>query len=203
MSQFNPQFDEYIEKSADFARPIMEYLREIIHETCPDVEEIMKWAIPHFDYKGDMMCILAGYKNHCSFSLYKAELMSDAKIIASVKAGQKMGYMDKIKSLSDLPAKEILVAYIKEAMALNENGVKKAKPVSEKPKVIEVPDYFAEILAATPPVKEIFESKSPSYRKDYLVWIIDAKTEATRQKRIEQSLEWIAEGKDRFWQYKK
>ena len=203
MSQFNPQFDEYIEKSADFAKPVMNYLRDIIHETCPEVEEIMKWAIPHFDYKGDMMCILAAYKNHCSFSLYKAELMSDAKIIASVKAGQKMGYMDKIKSLSDLPAKEILVAYIKEAMVLNEIGAKKARPVSEKPKVIEVPDYFSEILAATPSVKEIFESKSPSFRKDYLVWIIDAKTEATRQKRIEQSLEWIAEGKDRFWQYKK
>ena len=203
MSKFNPQFDEYIEKSADFAKPIMEYLRQIIHETCPEVEEIIKWGNPHFDYKGDMMCILAGYKNHCSFSLYKAELMSDTKIIESVKAGQKMGYMDKIKSLSDLPAKETLVAYIKEAMVLNENGVKKAKPVSEKPKVIEVPDYFSEALTANPVVKEIFESKSASFRKDYLVWITDAKTEATRQKRIEQSLEWIAEGKGRFWQYEK
>jgi uncharacterized protein YdeI (YjbR/CyaY-like superfamily) len=203
MSQFNPQFDEYIEKSADFAKPIMAYLRQIIHETCPEVEEIMKWAIPHFDYKGDMMCILAAYKNHCSFSLYKAELMNDAEIIASVKAGQKMGYMDKVKSLSDLPARETLVAYIKEAMVLNENGVKKAKPVAEKPKVIEIPDYFSEILAAMPQVKEIFESKSQSFRKDYLVWITDAKTEATRQKRIEQSLEWIAAGKGRFWQYEK
>ncbi|MEZ2335750.1 YdeI family protein [Mucilaginibacter sp. RCC_168] len=203
MSKFNPQFDEYIEKSADFAKPIMEYLRQIIHETCPEVEEIIKWGNPHFDYKDDMMCILAGYKNHCSFSLYKAELMSDTKIIESVKAGQKMGYMDKIKSLSDLPAKETLVAYIKEAMALNENGVKKAKPVSEKPKVIEVPDYFSEKLATNPSAKEIFESKSASFRKDYLVWITDAKTEATRQKRIEQSMEWIAEGKGRFWQYEK
>jgi len=203
MSKFNPQFDEYIEKTADFAKPIMEYLRQIIHETCPEVEEIIKWGIPHFDYKGDMMCILAGYKNHCSFSLYKAELMSDTKIIESVKAGQKMGYMDKLKSLSDLPAKETLVAYIKEAMVLNENGVKKAKPVSEKPKVIEVPDYFSEKLATNPLAKEIFESKSSSFRKDYLVWITDAKTEATRQKRIEQSLEWIAEGKGRFWQYEK
>ena len=203
MSKFNPQFDEYIEKTADFAKPIMEYLRQIIHETCPEVEEIIKWGIPHFDYKGDMMCILAGYKNHCSFSLYKAELMSDTKIIESVKAGQKMGYMDKLKSLSDLPAKETLVAYIKEAMVLDENGVKKAKPVSEKPKVIEVPDYFSEKLATNPLAKEIFESKSSSFRKDYLVWITDAKTEATRQKRIEQSLEWIAEGKGRFWQYEK
>ncbi|MBB6109353.1 YdeI/OmpD-associated family protein [Mucilaginibacter lappiensis] len=203
MSKFNPQFDEYIEKSADFAKPIMEYLRQIIHETCPEVEEIIKWSIPHFDYKGDMMCILASYKHHCSFSLYKAENMIDSKIVESVKAGQKMGYMDKLKSLSDLPAKETLIAYIKEAMILNENGIKKAKPLSEKPKVIEVPDYFTEKLATNSLAKEVFESKSSSFRKDYLVWITDAKTEATRQKRMEQSLEWIAEGKGRFWQYEK
>src|SRR5436305_5695422 len=103
MTQFNPQFDDYIAESADFAKPILEYLRTIIHETCPGVEEIMKWGLPHFDYKGDMMCILAAYSKHCSFSLYKAELMSDPKLIESVKAGKKMGYMDKIKSLSDLP----------------------------------------------------------------------------------------------------
>ena len=203
MSKFNPKVDDYIAKSADFAKPILEYLRKIIHSTCPEVEEVIKWGIPHFDYKGDMMCILASYKQHCSFSLYKAELMSDPKLIESVKAGQKMGYMDKIKTLSDLPAKKTLVAYIKEAMALNENGVKKVAPKSREPKVIEAPDYFSEKLAANPKAKEIFETKSASFRKDYLIWITDAKTEATRQKRIEESLEWIAEGKGRFWQYEK
>jgi uncharacterized protein YdeI (YjbR/CyaY-like superfamily) len=178
-------------------------LRKIIHETCPEVEEVMKWGNPHFDYKGDMMCIFAAYKKHCSFSLFKAELMSDPKLIESVKAGKKMGYMDKITSLADLPEKAVLVAYIKEAMALNETGVKKVKPKAEQPKVIEVPDYFNEKLATNPLAKEIFENKPTSFRKDYLIWITGAKTEATRQARMEQSLEWIAEGKGRFWQYEK
>src|SRR6478752_6771645 len=106
MSKLNPQVDAYIAKSADFAKPILEHLRKVIHDTCPDVEEVIKWGIPHFDYKGDMMCILAAYKKHCSFSLFKAELMKDPKLIESVKAGQKMGYMDKLTALSDLPATE-------------------------------------------------------------------------------------------------
>ncbi|SHM82094.1 YdeI/OmpD-associated family protein [Mucilaginibacter sp. OK098] len=206
MPQLNPQFDDYIAKSADFAKPILEYLRKIIHETCPGVEEIMKWGLPHFDYKGDMMCILAAYKKHCSFSLYKAELMSNPKLKENAKPGQTMGNMDKLTSLSDLPEKAVLVAYIKEAMVLNETGVKKTKPKaekSEKPQVIEVPDYFSEKLATNPAAKEIFENKSQSFRKDYLIWITGAKTEATRQNRMEQSLEWIAEGKGRFWQYEK
>lgn len=203
MTKFNPEVDAYIAKSADFAKPILEYLREIIHNNCPDVEEFIKWGIPHLDYKGDMMCILASSSKHCSFSLYKAELMSDPKLLESVKNGQKMGYMDKIKAFSDLPSEETLVTYIKEAMDLNEKGIKKSKPVSDKPKVLEMPDYFAEKLAANPEAKEIFETKSASFRKDYLAWIIDAKTEDTRQKRMEQSLEWISEGKGRFWQYQK
>ncbi len=203
MKQSNLKVDEYISKSADFAKPILEYLRQVIHDTCPNVEEVMKWGIPHFDYKGDMMCILASYKKHCSFSLYKAALMTDPKLIESVKAGQKMGYMDKIKTQSELPARKVLVAYIKEAMALNEKGIKKERPKSEKPKVIETPDYFTAMLKTRPKAKEIFETKSASFRKDYIIWISDAKTEATRQKRIEQALEWISQGKGRFWQYEK
>ena len=203
MEQFNKKVDAYIARSEAFARPILEHLRKLIHEACPEVEEVIKWGIPHFDYKGDMMCILAAYKGHCSFSLFKAGLMSDPKLIESVKAGQKMGYMDKIKTLSDLPAKKVLVAYIKEAMTLNEKGVKKTKPKSEKPKVIEVPDYFTKKLATNPLAKGIFESKSASFRKDYIIWITDAKTDATREKRMEEALEWIAEGKSRFWKYEK
>ena len=203
MKKINPKVEAYIAKSADFAKPILNYLREIIHATCPDVEEEIKWGIPHFDYKGDMMCILAAYKNHCSFSLYKAELMNDTKIKESVKEGKKMGYMDKIKTLSDLPAKKILIAYIKEAMTLNEAGVKKQKPAKEKSAEVEAPAYFLDALKKNARAKKVFESKSPSFRKEYSKWIIDAKTEDTRQKRIEQTLGWIAEGKGRFWQYVK
>jgi uncharacterized protein YdeI (YjbR/CyaY-like superfamily) len=111
--------------------------------------------------------------------------------------------LGKMTLLSDLPSDKQLVAYIKEAMALNENGVKLAPRKSEKPKDIAIPNYFAKELAAKPKAKKIFDSKSDSFRKDYLVWITDAKTETTRQKRIEESMEWIAEGKGRFWKYEK
>ncbi|MES2779064.1 MAG: YdeI/OmpD-associated family protein [Bacteroidota bacterium] len=203
MPQFNPAVDAYIAKSADFAKPILEHLRQLIHDTCPEAEEVVKWGYPHFDYKGDMMCILGSFKNHCSFSFYKAELMSDPKIKASVKSGQRMGYMNKLTSLSDLPPKKVLVTLIKEAMVLNESGVKKTRPKSDKPKVVEVPDFLTTALAANKKAKQVFESKSDSFRKEYIGWITDAKTEATRQKRMEQALEWIAEGKGRFWQYAK
>lgn len=130
-------------------------------------------------------------------------MMKDKVIQDSVKAGNKFGYMDKVKALADLPENKVLVAYIKEAMVLNESGVKMARAKYDKPKVLEVPDYFEKALSVNKAAKEVFYGKSDSFRNVYIVWITDAKTEDTRQKRIDQSLEWIAEGKGRFWQYAK
>jgi uncharacterized protein YdeI (YjbR/CyaY-like superfamily) len=203
MAQINKKVTDYIAKSEEFAKPILEHLRQIVQETCPEAEEDIKWGTPHYSYKGDHLVMFAGFKNHCSFSIYKAEFLKDKEITESVKAGKKFGYMDKLKSVTELPSKKVLVSLIKEAMTINEQGIKKVIAVSDKPKVIETPDYFLKTLNANKKAKAVWESKSNAYRKDYLVWIIDAKTDATRQKRIEQSLELIAGGKGRFWQYEK
>lgn len=204
MANYTKEVDAYLAKMADFAKPILTHLREIIHTTCPEVEESIKWGTPHYSYKGDHLCMMAGFKQHCSFSLYKAELMKDPEIQDSVKTGKKFGYMDKVKAMSELPSKKVLVAYLKEAMELNASGAKKSKPVKEKPAVdVVAPKEFLEALKRNTQANAIFESKSPSFRKNYIIWMADAKTDETRRKRVEQSLEWIAEGKDRFWQSKK
>ncbi len=92
--------------------------------------------------------------------------------------------MDKIKDISELPDKKILIAYLKEAMELNASGTAKPKPIKEKPTVaVEPPEAFLEALQKDPKANAFFESKSPSFRKNYIVWVADAKTEETRQKK--------------------
>lgn len=204
MAQFNSKVDEYIANSEAFAQPILEHWRQLVHDHCPEMVEAIKWSIPHFDYKGDFMCVMASYKSHCSFSFIKAELMSDPRLKESKNLKPIQRFLGKIKTLSDLPPDEEFIAFIKEAMDLNEKGIKVTPPVkSDAPKVFELPDYFAEKLADNPKAKEVFDSKSDSFRKDYIIWITDAKTDATRQKRMDESLEWISEGKGRFWKYDK
>jgi len=204
MKQFNRKVDEYIAKSADFAQPILRHLRQIIHDNCPGVEEDIKWGTPHYSYNGDHLCMMAGFKNHCSFSLYKAELMKDKALQDSVKAGKKFGYMDKIKDLSELPSKKILVGYLKEAMEINAKGIAKPRPVNEKGKTqVIAPLAFTNALKKNKKASSVFESKSPSFQKEYIKWIAEAKTDETGNKRIKQAIEWIEEGKGRFWQYQK
>lgn len=195
--------DAYAEQAEDFAKPILAHLRALIHATCPDAVEEIKWGIPHFDYKGEMLCIFAAYKKHCSFSFWKEALMNDARLKQNSGLAAAKRFMGHLTTLADLPSDGELTGWIQEAMLLNERGVKLPPRKTEGPKEVGIPAGFAAALAGRPEVKAIFDGKSASFQKEYNVWIGEAKTEATRAKRIEESLSWIAEGKGRFWKYGK
>ena len=203
MAQHDEKVSEYIAASADFAQPILKHWRQLIHENCPEAIEAIKWSIPHFDYKGDFMCVMASYKNHCSFTFIKAELMSDSRLKESKSLKPIQRFMGKITSLADLPPDQEFIKFLQEAMVLNEKGIKIVVEKSDKPKVYETPDYFELRLQKNPIAKEIFESKSNSFRKEYIIWISEAKTEETRQKRMDEAVDWISEGKSRFWKSEK
>lgn len=202
---YNSDVDAYIANSEDFAKPILEHWRRLIHENCPDAKETIKWSLPHFDYKGDNMCVMASYKNHCSFTFLKGELMTDLRLKANKDLKPIQRFLGKISKIGDLLPEDEFIGMLKEALQLNENGIKikRDKPESDKPRVLETPDYLLSAFVANPKAKEVFESKSDSFRKEYIVWSADAKTDETRQKRINEALEWIAEGKGRFWKHKK
>ena len=199
----DPKVDEYVNNSADFAKPILVHLRKLVHTTCPDVEETWKWSFPNFTYKGAILCSMAAFKQHCSFGFWKASLMDDPDGILLAQGDSGMGSLGKITNLKDLPKDAILKKYIKSAMRLNEEGIKKAptvKPIEKKE--ITTPSYFVDALADNPDAKAVFDTFSYSNRKEYIEWFEDAKTEVTRDKRVAQAIEWIAEGKTRNWKYK-
>jgi uncharacterized protein YdeI (YjbR/CyaY-like superfamily) len=203
MLNLTPAFDAYHDQAAPFARPIFAHVRMLLHVTCPALVEDMKWSIPHFDYHGAMMCAFTAYAAHCSLSFFKEPLMADPRFQGNADLPAAKRFMGKITTLADLPSDADLIGFIQNAMALNEQGIKLPPRPAAAPKVIAMPDAFAAALAAHPAAKAVFDAGSDSYRKDYLVWINDAKTDATRQKRIGEAVGWIADGKRRFWKYDK
>lgn len=202
MGKHSINVDEYIEKSPDFAKPILNYLREIIHEACPDAEEAIKWKFPTFMYKGKILCSITAFKQYCSMGFWLHQEMKTLQEIETTAEKSSMFSLGKITRLEDLPSPPQLKRAIKEAMELTDMGVKMKKAPPSKIEM-EIPDYFQSALDTQPKAKEIFEKASPSFRKEYIAWLTEAKTEATRNKRLEQSLEWIAEGKGRNWKYQK
>jgi uncharacterized protein YdeI (YjbR/CyaY-like superfamily) len=195
--------DRYIEKSLNFAKPILKHLRKLVHKACPQVEETIKWGFPHFEYRG-MLCGMASFKQHCVFGFWKATLLTDRNKILNPVGETAMGQFGKIRTLQDLPADEILIDYIKEAVKLNEDGIK----IEKKPKIcekqpIDIPDDFLLAIQNNKNAVTNFSNFSNTYKKEYIEWITDAKTEKTRHKRIATAIEWIIEGKSRNWKYMK
>ncbi|QNN43289.1 YdeI/OmpD-associated family protein [Pedobacter roseus] len=196
------QVDQYIINSAEFAIPILDHLRNLVHKADARIEEKIKWGMPFFDYKGTV-CHMASFKHHCAFGFWKGSLMNDEYGIFKERS-EAMGLLGKITSFKDLPSDEILIAYIQQAIKLNEDNVKlPQKPKSLQNKALIIPEYFMEALNEVPEALAVFQNFSPSNKKDYILWLEEAKTEATRIKRLETTLEWLAEGKTRMWKYKK
>jgi len=204
MIKKDSRVDEYIAASAPFARPILDHLRQLIHKACPEVEEKMKWSFPHFDYKG-VFCSMAGFKEHCAFNFWKANLIPDPHNLFKEGSMRAMGQFGRIRSLKDLPNDRIILQYLKEAMKLNDAGTKRTtrRPTEEEKQDLAIPDELLAALKKNKKAKETFDRFTYSHRKEYTEWINEAKTEATRNKRIETTIEWLSEGKARNWKYQK
>jgi uncharacterized protein YdeI (YjbR/CyaY-like superfamily) len=190
-----PRVDDYVAKSADFAKPILEYLRDTVHGACPEVEETLKWRTPTFMYAGSILCSMAAFKDHCSFHFWKGELLygrDDAGVADSLHA---------VTKVTDLPPKRQLVGYIKQAMKLNAAGVTVPKTPSAPAPELAVPADLSAALKANRKAARSFEAFSPSHRREYIEWITEAKREDTRQRRVAQAIEWLADGKPRNWKY--
>jgi uncharacterized protein YdeI (YjbR/CyaY-like superfamily) len=167
------------------------------------VEEKIKWGMPFFDYKGEGLCNMASFKQHCAFGFWKASLMKDKKLIENAKGETAMGHFGKITSLKDLPSDATIMRYIKEAMKLNDEGIKVEKKKPTSAKEVQPPDYFFKELKKNKAAQKTFEAFSPSNKKEYVMWITEAKSEATRNSRMTTAIEWMAEGKPRNWKYMK
>ena len=197
MGSKDPRVDAYIAKSAEFARPILTHLRKQVHQHCPDASETIKWGMPHFDYHGGIFCNMAAFKQHCAFGFWLGDLLK-----VDTGLGKAMGDFGRITSLEDLPGDKELAKIIKAAMKLHDAGAKiPAREKTAEKKVLVVPPDFMAAVKKNKKAFATFDAFSYSKKKEYVEWFTEARTEATRDKRLAEAIEWMAEGKSRHWKY--
>ena len=197
MPSHDPRVDAYIAKSADFARPILKEIRARVHAACPQVEETIKWGMPSFVHAGAILCGMAAFKQHASFGYWKhALVMGEAE-------RDGMGSYGRLACVRDLPPKARMQADLRKAMKLNEDGVKPERRKSAPRPAPEVPGELASALEKNKAAKATFDAFAPGCRREYIEWIVEAKREETRAKRLAQALEWMAQGKRRNWKYER
>jgi uncharacterized protein YdeI (YjbR/CyaY-like superfamily) len=194
MGARDPRVDAYIASSADFAKPILKHLRDLVHAACPDAQETVKWQSPSFEYQG-LLCGMAAFKEHCTFGFWKHELL------LGERNGEAMGSFGRITSLNDLPPDRTLSGLIKKAAKLNVDGVKTPRKAAAAKPPLAVPAFLATALKKNAAARKSFDAFSPSHKREYVEWLTEAKTDATRDKRLVTALAWMAEGKSRNWKY--
>ena len=200
MGERDPRIDAYIAKAAPFARPILEHLRALVHATCPEADETIKWGMPFFVSGGASLCHMAAFKRHAAFGFWR-----HGEVMGGERPAEGMGSFGKLATLDDLPPKDALATLIRRAAALNASGTKPTRATAEKTPapLPEMPADFAAALDAAPAARRTWDAFAPSHRREYLDWILGAKRADTRAKRIAQAVEWLAEGKSQHWKYGK
>jgi hypothetical protein len=181
-TNLSPEFDAYIANAAKFAQPILKRIRKLFHQACPEIQEELKWGQPTFTYKG-IVGGMAAFKQHMSFGFWKEKLLSDPYNLFS--SGREAGmFGTKLTDISELPPDDVLIAYICEAVALNEAGKTIPRPKkSAARKELVIPDALTAALAKNKKARVTFEAFSYSHKKEYI--------------------EWLTEGKSRNWKHKK
>jgi len=193
----DPRVDDYIAKSAPFARPILRRIRAAVHAGCPEVEETMKWSFPHFMHHG-ILCSMASFKEHCAFGFGKEEVMTGTNGPGGITTAQ----FGRVTSVKDLPARSAFLRLVREAAKLNEDGAKPpVPPVSDKSRTVRAPADLLAALKNNARARAAYDEMSPSHKREYIEWVTEAKRDETRKQRVAAAVEWMAEGRIRNWKY--
>src|SRR5262249_45763586 len=152
--------------------------------------EGLKWSSPFYMHKG-IVCMSPAFKNHCAFMFWHAEMR---KQLRAQFDKATLASWRKMTDVKQLPPKATLVKLIKQAVAINESGIKPPKRVAKDPDSLVVAADFQKALKGNKTAAEVFADFSYSHRREYMRYIDEAKKPETRARRIEQSVQMIARG---------
>ena len=197
MATRDRRVDAYIAKSAEFARPILIHLRDVVRSACPDAEETIRWGMPHFLHHG-LLCRMAAFKQHCAFGFWRRAQL----VRGGAREAQALGQFGRITWIGDLPSRRTLVALVTRAARLNEAGPRTTPSTKRPPRPAPRPPAdLRAALAGNARARATFAALPPSGRREYVEWLLDAKRAETRARRLQQTVAWLAAGKARNWRY--
>jgi uncharacterized protein YdeI (YjbR/CyaY-like superfamily) len=191
MGQKSPATDAYIANAPDYARPILKKVRTLFHKADPQIIESTKWGVPAFERDG-LVAMMAAFKSYVGVNFWRQKHLTHRAANA---------FDGRFASIEDLPSDADFIACVKEAISLNAPGKKPKRAVRPPRAALPVPADLTSALKQNPRARTAFDAFPPSHRREYIEWITGAKQATTREKRLDQAVTWIAQGKSRNWKY--
>jgi len=167
-------------------------LRTLIHAADPQIVEDWKWGQPAFMHNGKPLCWVWAFSKHVTFTFYQGALMKDSQKLFNYGDTNLQNWSIKFTNISEIN-ETALIAYIKEAVQLNEAG-KQVKISVSKDKTVVIPPYIKKVLQREG-LLEKYNQQIYTYRKGYAQWIEGAKRQETKDKRMRQMIRELKERK--------
>ncbi len=180
----------------DWSRKICDKLRKIVLKSDKKMIEDWKWG-PNYYCEG-MVCGIWGFKKHVSITFFQGSLLKDKKKILSSNPGNLHNRHIKFTDVKEIN-EPVLLAYLMEAVANNKKGI---KITEAKDKTVIIPPDVKKAFKKEG-VLGYFEGLAYSHRKEYVMWITDAKKEETRLARIEKAIDKLSEKQTMHSKYNK
>lgn len=167
----------------------LELLRDIVLES--GLKEEIKWGVPVYTLNGKNVVAVSALKGSAVLGFFKGVLLRDeAKIL--YQQGSKQS--DRIIKFTDanqiLKIKDLLTAYIHEAIEVEQSGKKVVFKQNPEP----APDELLAAFEEDPGFKRAFYALTPGRQRAYIIHFAQAKQSQTRINRIEKYKEQIFNG---------
>jgi uncharacterized protein YdeI (YjbR/CyaY-like superfamily) len=187
----NRKVDIFLSKQSKWLDEF-EALRAIALES--GMTEELKWGQPCYTVGKGNVVLIHGFKEYCALLFFKGALMKDAKGILiqqteNVQAGRQIRFTD-LKQIVKM--KKVLKAYISEAIAIEESGLKVEMKKSAE---FEIPEDIQAQLKKTRGLLTAFKKLTPGRQRAYVLHFAAAKQIKTRDSRIEKCAPRILAGK--------
>lgn len=188
--------DQGIAEMEPFAQIICKKLRKLILSADTAIIEDWKWG-PNY-YLDGMVCGFWGFKKHVTLTFFQGALLKDKKKVLLENPGNVHNRHMKFTDVKEVNEK-LIMEYLFEAIDNNRKG---HKILETKEKIVDVPEDVQKAFKKAK-VLAYFEGLAFTHRKEYVMWISDAKKEETRRKRITQAIEKLNQKQSLNDKYKK
>ena len=187
----NPKIDAFFTKESKWQKEYQQ-LRKIVLE-CGLVEDY-KWMHPCYEYQGNNIVLIHGFKDYCALLFHKGVLLSDeAGILIQQTENVQSARQIRFTNLSEIERLEATIkAYTFEAIEVEKAGL---KVDFKKTAEYDLPEELQLKFNESSELKAAFEALTPGRQRGYLLHFSQPKQSKTRLSRIEKSIEKILNGK--------
>jgi uncharacterized protein YdeI (YjbR/CyaY-like superfamily) len=192
---------EWLELCPEFSAPLANQMREWILTWEPDLTESIKWNMLCFSGR-KLVCGMSACQKHLGLALFRGtELPDPAKLFN--EGGENNTNIRSLR-LTTLAGfnQRALQNMLRAGVELDSDPTIPPLPkVKRKP--WPMPDFFKRALAEkrNQRAAENFRAFAPTYQREYVGWVTQAKQPETRERRLKETLAGLARG--RKWAQRK